>query len=80
MAHMQYEDNPPMGRAHHPRPFGCGLRVTVKSGRMRTVVDPGRILSCFVTVVATTTSDSEPFDRLRTGSVEESKTHGILRT
>ena len=28
VAHMQYEDNPPMERAHHPRPFGCGLRVT----------------------------------------------------
>ena len=57
---------PPMERAHRPRPFGCGLRactepaevVTVKSGRTQTVVDPGRMFSFFVAVVATTTSDS----------------------
>ncbi len=28
-AHMQCEDSPLMERAHPPRPFGCGLRVTV---------------------------------------------------
>ena len=55
----------PMDRAHHPRPFGCGLRVTVKSGRTRTVVDPGRIFSFFVTVVATPTSDSERSEESR---------------
>ncbi len=85
---MQCEDNPPAERAHHPRPFGCGLRacpelaegVTVKSVRTRTVVDPGGIFSFFVTVVAIITSDCEPVDRLRTGSVEGSRGHEILRT
>ena len=42
-----------MEPAHHPRPFGCGLRVTVGSGRTRTVVDPGRIfLGTYSTHVA----------------------------
>ena len=59
MAHMQYEDNSPMERAHHPRPFGCGLRVTVKSVRTRTVADSGPAFSFFVTVVASTTSDCD---------------------
>ena len=72
---MQYEPTSPMERAHHPRPFGCGLRVTVIRGlractepaevvtvisvRTRTVVDAGPVFSSFATVVATTTSDSE---------------------
>ncbi len=58
-----------MEPAHRPRPFGCGLRVTVGSVGTRTVVDPGRVFSFFVTVVATTTGDSE--------RSEESKTHGF---
>ena len=51
-----------------PRPFGCGLRacpelaegVTVIAVRIRTVVDLGPVFSSFATVVATTTSHSEP--------------------
>ena len=39
---MQYEAIPPMEPAHRPRPFGCGLRVTLNSVPTRTVVDPGR--------------------------------------
>ena len=50
---------PPMEPAHCPRPFGCGLRVTVRSARTRTVVDPGGISSSFMTPVTTTMSYSE---------------------
>ena len=56
---MQHEATLPIEHAHRPRPFGCGLRVTVGSVRTRTVLDPGRVLSFFVTVVPTTTSDSK---------------------
>ena len=59
VAQMEHEATLPMERAHRPRPFGCGLRVTVGSVRTRTVADPGRVFSFFATVVATTTSDSE---------------------
>ena len=31
-----------MERAHRPRPFGCGLRVTVNSVHTRTEVGQGR--------------------------------------
>ncbi len=42
--------------------------------------DSGLVVSSFAMVVATTTSGSEPFDSLRTGSVEGCRAHGILRT
>ena len=41
---MQHEATPPMEPAHHPRPFGCGLRGTVGSARTRTVLDRGSVV------------------------------------
>ena len=37
---MQREATLPMEPAHRPRPFGCGLSVTVRSERTRAVVAP----------------------------------------
>ncbi len=55
---MQHETTLPTERAHHPRPFGCGLRVTVGSVGTRTVVDPGRVLSSYRVPAATDMDDA----------------------
>ncbi len=68
---MQYEDNPPKERTHNPRPFGRGLRACTELAEVVTVnsahsdsLDPDRVFSLFVTVVATTTSDSDDVKNL----------------
>ncbi len=37
-AHMQYESNPPMERARHPRPFGSGLSAYTEAAAEVVIV------------------------------------------